>query len=66
MRPGRRVDGMDAQEEGVRFAEIVLGVEVSKQPPPPGSKLARLIALEQELAEGKITEAELRAAIAHD
>lgn len=36
------------QRDGIRFAEIVLGVHVSEDPPPPGSKLARLIELEQE------------------
>lgn len=38
----------DAQEEGIRFAEIVLGVEISDEPAPPGSRLAKLHELDRE------------------
>ena len=40
---------MNDKSDAVRFAEIVLGVTVVDGPPPPGSKLARLV----ELAEKK-------------
>ena len=44
---------MDNKSDAVRFAEIVLGVTVVDGPPPPGSKLARLIELvEQKDREG--------------
>ncbi|MGY1885220.1 hypothetical protein ACI799_07970 [Blastococcus sp. SYSU DS0753] len=36
------------KSDDIRFAEIVLGVTVVDGPPPPGSKLARLIELGEE------------------
>ena len=49
----------DAQDIGIRFAAQLLGAEIADGPPPEGSKLARLLDLEQELAAGRIDEAEL-------
>lgn len=47
----------DAQAEGIRFAEIVTGLSVTDDPPPAGSKLARLIELDrQRVAEGRSQE----------
>jgi hypothetical protein len=43
----------DAQKETVRFAEIALGVQVSDTPPPPGSKLAQLIELQEKGTGGR-------------
>jgi hypothetical protein len=48
------------QRDGMRFAEIVLGVQISDDQPPPGSKLARIIELEQKCSAEGVSEAEFR------
>jgi hypothetical protein len=48
----------DKQQEGVRFAEIVLGVRVSNEPPLPGTRLARLMELDAQCAPEGVSDAE--------
>jgi len=46
----------DAQRETLRFAEIVLGVELSEDAPPPDSPLGRSLALHERFKAGEISE----------
>lgn len=44
----------ERQRDAIRFAELVLDVQVMDGPPPAGSKLARLIELDAQCqAEGR-------------
>lgn len=42
------MEPMSKHEIGIRFAQQVLGVVVSDEPPTPGSPLARLLALAEQ------------------
>lgn len=43
-----RMEEMSEYEITMRFAQQMLGVEATDEPPPPGSPLARLLALAEQ------------------
>ncbi|WP_433824376.1 hypothetical protein ACQP2E_19690 [Actinoplanes sp. CA-015351] len=51
------------QRASLRFIEQMTGTRTSDGPPPPGSPLARALALTEALRAGQITEEEHRAAL---